>query len=138
MTNVFSIVNFSLSADENNKQFTKSSLQKAVSKTAWQILNEINCFKYENYVPSNYDTPFDKQSVIVIVRSNDGLVLDKFGRHFGYNEWIALKEICRKFLKRGRRPEEFVLLFMTEADYKTARKADDNTGRLFFDIGACK
>lgn len=58
---------------------------------------------------------------MVLVRSEDGVVIDKYGQYYGFSEWSAIKEICKKYFKRGKSASDFKILFMTEEEYKTAK-----------------
>ena len=114
---------------------TLPALQKAVSKSSFNILCDVDGIKFPNYIIGDVTTPFEQQGVIVLVRSSDGLVLDKFGRYYGYSEWSAIKEMCRRHFKRGRHPDEFIVLLMTEADYKNVEvKCTYGKPRHYFNI----
>lgn len=122
MASIFSVATFH--SEEEGADYllpcTKRSLQEGVSKLAWNTLCDVDCVKYPKY-KSDYanGTPFELMGVVILIRATDGVVLDKYPHYNGYSEWGALKEICKRHFKRGKKAEDFKILFMTEGEYKS-------------------
>lgn len=124
MATAASIVNFRKEDEawEYVNPCTMNDLKNSITKTAWKIFNEVECVRFPRYDNSNEVwLPYLLQGVVVLVRADDGVVLDKYGRYYGFGEWSAIKEICKKYFKRGKSASDFKLLFMTEEEYKTAK-----------------
>lgn len=86
------------------------------------MFNEVEGIRFPMYDNSNeVFLPYLLQGVVVLVRSEDGVVIDKYGHYYGFSEWSAIKEICKKYFKRGKSVADFKILFMTEEEYKTAK-----------------
>ena len=74
------------------------------------------------------------QGVVVLVRSEDGVVIDKHGHYYGFSKWSAIKEICKKYFKHGESASDFKIFFMTE-EYKTAKvKCINSVTHHYFDV----
>lgn len=124
MASAVEIVNFRKEdqAWEYVNPCTMNDLKNSITKTAWKIFNEVECVRFPRYDNSNEVwLPYLLQGVVVLVRADDGVVIDKYGRYYGFGEWSAIKEICKKYFKRGKSATDFRLLFMTEEEYKTAK-----------------
>ena len=119
-----SIVNFRTNEQgyEYINPCTMDDLKNSITKTAWKIFNEVEGVIFPKYDNSNEALlPYLLQGVVVLVNSKDGIVIDKYGHYYGFGEWSAIKEICKKYFKRGKSGSDFKILFMTEEEYKTAK-----------------
>jgi hypothetical protein len=135
MANVFSIVNTKVGED-GFIPCTPVSLKNNVTKIAWEILNSVECVRYPKY-DNSYEVclPFMLQGIVVLVKSDDGAVINKFGHYYGFSEWNALKYICKKYFKRGKSASDFKILFMSEEEYKTAKvRCPNGVPCHYFDV----
>ena len=84
MSNITSIVNFNNTeklARECLVSYTMNDLKNSITKIAWKLLNDVECIRFPKYDNSNEVLlPYLLQGVVVLVRSSDGVVLDKYGR----------------------------------------------------------
>lgn len=102
------------------------------------MFNEVEGIRFPMYDNSNeVFLPYLLQGVVVLVRSEDGVVIDKYGHYYGFSEWSAIKEICKKYFKRGKSVADFKILFMTEEEYKTAKVKCINCD-AYYTISMCR
>lgn len=115
MSSTLSAISFRTN-DEGQKYInscTLDSFRESITKTAYNLISNIDCVKYDDYSPNKSD------SVVVLVRTSDGLVIDKYFYENGISEFSAIKMMC-KYLKRGKNPSDFKVLLMTKNDYYNA------------------
>ena len=123
MAKATSIVNFRTNEQgyEYVNPCTMDALKNSITKTAWKMFNEVEGIRFPRYDNSNEVwLPYLLQGVVVLVMADDGVVIDKYGHYYGFSEWSAIKEICKKYFKHGKLVSDFKILFMTEEEYKTA------------------
>ena len=138
MVKATSIINFRTNEQgyEYINPCTMDDLKNSITKTAWKMFNEVECIRFPRYDNSNeVFLPYLLQGVVVLINSKDGVVIDKYGRYYGFSEWSAIKEICKKYFKRGKSVSDFKILFMTEEEYKTAKvKCINDIPHHYFDV----
>ena len=138
MSNITSVVNFNTEAQAREclVPSTMNDLKNSITNVAWKLLNSVECIRFPKY-DNSYEVqlPYLLQGVVVLVRSSDGVVLDKYGRYYGISEWKAIQDICKKYFKRGKSASDFKILFMTEEEFKTAKlKYVDGDSCYYFNV----
>ena len=115
MTKVFDIVSI-----PSEGSLSMQSLKDCLTKTAWNILSDIEGVLFEGYsVTDKHTSPLDDYVIVLV--SSEGIVLSSYSHYScGYTEWYSLKEIGNKFLKRGKKASDFKVLFMTRRDLDNA------------------
>lgn len=103
---------------------TMDSLQSSITKTAWNIFQQVEGVMYDGYehgYPDKENPSETDYSTVWLVDNKSGRIVEHLSRIHGFSEWSAIKYICQRHFKRGRVPSDFTIVFVRLSDESNHR-----------------
>lgn len=135
----YKLVNFRTQeeGEEYCNPCTMESLKSSITKTAWNIFQQVEGVMYDGYehgYPEKENSSEKDYSTVWLVDNKSGRIVEHLSRIHGFGEWSAIKYICKHYFKRGIASSDFTIVFLRLRDEDNHRKVGCTKGIPYYEF----
>ena len=116
---------------------TMDSLKDSVTKTAWNLFQQVEGIMYDGYDHGYPEEPHYGEldySTIWLVDNRTKRIVEHLSRIHGFSEWSAISYFCKHYFKRGHKASDFTIVFLRLRDENKHRKVGCTNGIPWYEF----